>query len=136
MVKRVWLGGIFITGLYFCSYQGFEGLKFLEGLGPVMHRAVNVTLLILVAAAGYFGLSYQKQKWIHLLWLALYCCVLFSLGILGVIHLLTTITNESVREFAGYLLLFFISPVPYGILIFLIKIEDKLKASVQNDKAK
>jgi hypothetical protein len=119
--KRSWVVAVVIIFLYFCSYQGGEGLAFLYKSKTYIKQGTNFGLLICVACAGWYGLSNELQKWVQTVWLAVYLVIIFILATLGIIDLCFPITNPSFRDMFGYLRLFFTSPVPYGILLFLAK---------------
>jgi len=120
-IKRKWIAGIIILFLYFCTYQESEGLKFLHGAKPLVRHTVNFGLLLTVAGFGVYGLSREKQKWVRTIWIAIYFMIIGFMGVLGIVDLLYYLDNLSFRNMVSFLRMFFTSPVPYGIVLFLLE---------------
>ncbi len=120
-LKRTWICFIIIIVLYWCTYQGHEGFKYLLNTpGPLKH-IISFSLLVLVGLVGFFGWYAHPQVVVKRLWVLLYFMVIVILSISGLVDVLYHIDNPSLRDFFYSLRMFFTSPVPYGILMFLAK---------------
>ncbi len=117
--KHIWISLIIITLIFWGTYEGML-IPFFKANKPFRH-SVNYILLISVAAIGYYTLKSMHPRWIFGVWSISYSCIIFGLTLLGIIDMTLGIENLSLREFIGHLRLFFTSPVPFGVLIFLYR---------------
>lgn len=121
MPRKAWIAAISILFIYWCTYQGTEGYHFLSRVSFVQKQAINFTLLCAVGIIGYWGLLSFRSAWLSKLYLLIYCTVVGVIACLGLLDLLVHFSSPSFRNLVGYLRLFFTSPVPFSVLIFLHK---------------
>jgi glucan phosphoethanolaminetransferase (alkaline phosphatase superfamily) len=120
MVKRFWIPALAITIVYWGTYQGFEGLKFFNQVSPILKHAISFLLLALVFLIGYFTFRSLRQKeWLNKVWTFTYLAVIAILAIFGLIDIFARINSQNLRELFANIRLFFTSPVPFGILVYL-----------------
>jgi hypothetical protein len=120
--KRIWFIAIAITLIYWCTYHGIEGAKFLVEIKPLYKYAVNFTLLMLVFGLGAYGLSNLEPKWMVETWLLVYGSVIGCILLFGLADLLLGVRNINLRNFLFSLRMFFSSPLPFGILLLLSRL--------------
>jgi hypothetical protein len=121
-LNRQLIAGIVITIIYWASYQGFEGFHLFKKMNSLFLSGLIFFLLFLTAVVGAFGLYKNEKKWLLDVWLKIYSVVIFCcLGITPLILLVLKVRNNSFIDFISGLRMFFTSPVPYAILLFLGK---------------
>ena len=122
MKSKTLLAFLFITGISWLTYQAFEGSRFLKDQSQFIKHSVNIFFLLAVFSAGYFAFSFYKQTWIRTIWLLLYSLIIAILLLFGFFDLLLTIKAQNIRNMLSGLKMFFCSPLPFVLLIFLSKI--------------
>lgn len=118
-IKRKWIAGILITLTYWCSYQGFEGFQLFTKFKSIYISAVISSLLIVTGLLGVYGFWLNRQKWTLQIWIIAYSIVTLIVGALSVSWYFLKIKNSNLLDFMSGLRMFFTSPVPYGIVLFL-----------------
>lgn len=131
--KRVWVAAFLITLIYWCSYQGTEGATYSKLVPFYWKQAINFTLLLVVFRLGIYGFA-KSKVWLLQVWITVYALVILIISLLGAADLIIHFKNDSFRNLFGYLRLFFTSPVPYGVILFLNDHEKKLQAVQKNVK--
>jgi hypothetical protein len=122
VLNRQLFAGILITIIYWASYQGFEGFHLLKRMNSLFVSGLIFFLLFLTAVVGAFGLYKNEKKWLLNVWIRIYSIVIFCcLGITPVLLLVLKVRNSSFIDFISSLRMFFTSPVPYAVLLFLGK---------------
>jgi len=120
-IRRKWIAGILITLTYWCSYQGFEGFRLFTKFGSIYISALISSLLVVTGLLGVYGFSLTRQKWTLPVWIITYSIATVIVGALSVIWVFLKIKNSNLLDFMSGLRMFFTSPVPYGIILFLQK---------------
>ncbi|WP_147204008.1 hypothetical protein [Segetibacter aerophilus] len=119
---RVWIVAIIICLLYWATWHGYHDNPDMNyKTNPLLRHGLNFGLLLAVALAGWYGWSKHHQQWTKNLWLFIYSCVIILVVLLGVVDVLARFENSSFRSMLSSLRLFFTSPVPYGVLMYLAK---------------
>lgn len=118
-ISRVWIGLIIIILIYGFAYQGYEGLYYFNNASTQYKHIINYALLLIVAMVGYWGWQNYKKTWVKQVWVLLYSAVITLITIIGIYDLIFYIKNEGLREFLHGFRFFFISPLPFGLLLFL-----------------
>lgn len=117
--KRKWIAGILITLTYWCSYQGFEGFQLFTKFKSVYISALISSLLVVTGLLGVYGFWLNRQKWTLQVWIIIYSIVTVIVGALSVGWFFFKIKNYNLLDFMSGLRMFFTSPVPYGVILFL-----------------
>ena len=120
MHKKVWIGAIAITLIYWSGYQFLEENELGKTILLRNKHYFNFLLLIAVGLVGTWSFKRYQPKWLYLLWVGAYSVVIAGLVLLGVIDLTSGISTPT-RILFSSIRLFFMSPVPFGILLFLKK---------------
>jgi magnesium-transporting ATPase (P-type) len=124
--SRVWISGILISLVYWATWHGYhDNPKYHFSTNPYIRHSLNFSLLLLVALVGWHGWRYHRQIWIKKLWVIIYVSIITFLLICGAFDLLFRFENMSTRSLLSGLRLFFTSPVPFGVLIFLSRLSRK-----------
>ncbi len=118
-IRRKWIAGILITLTYWCSYQGFEGFQLFTKFKSVYISALISSLLIVTGLLGVYAFWLSRQKWTLQVWIIVYSFVTLIVGTLSVSWLFFKIKNYNLLDFMSGLRMFFTSPVPYGVILFL-----------------
>jgi hypothetical protein len=116
--KRTWIAAFIILLISWCTYQGYESLYFFRIPFYIKHL-INFTLLISVAVTGYVAFIRFSQNWIIPVWSISYLIIIALMGFVGILDLFFKFEISNFRELIHNLRLFFTSPVPFGILLFL-----------------
>jgi hypothetical protein len=114
---RVWVCGVVIALIYWSTWLGAND----NSLSKSTKHLFGFSLLVLVGALGYYAWSSQPQEWAKKLWLFLYLSVILILLIFGTIDFFKMLKDESLKNMLASLRLFFTSPVPFGILMYLVR---------------
>lgn len=122
-LKREWVAGFFILLISWCTYEGYEGLFFYKIPFYVKH-SINFSLLIAVAFLGYYVWAHDLRKWPKEVWVIVYLVVIVLMATIGLLDLFFKFRIGNFREMIHNLRMFFTSPVPYGVLLFLVKRDD------------
>ncbi len=120
-IRRKWIAGILITLTYWCSYQGFEGFQLFSKFKSIYISALISLLLIVTGLLGVYAFWLSRQKWTLQVWIIVYSFVTLIVGTLSISWLFFKIKNYNLLDFMSGLRMFFTSPVPYGIILFLQK---------------
>jgi hypothetical protein len=120
--KRIWFVAIAITLIYWCTYHGIEGAKFLVTVKPFYKYVVNFMLLILVFGLGAYALSKLEPKWMVQTWFLVYAAVIGCILFFGLADLFLGVKNINLRNFLFGIRMFFTSPLPFGIVLLLSRL--------------
>lgn len=96
-------------------------------------KIANIPALLIITAAGYYGLQTEKEKWPKYLWLILYLFEILLIGAFGFFYFIQK--NQSLtglKEVVNGLRNLFISPLPYLVIIYLLEVSRK--SITQKDK--
>ena len=118
---RVWVSVFVITLIYWGTWYSLQDADKTVEINPILKHLLNFTLLFTVGVVGYFGWKKHYQEWIKNLWVFIYSAVLIILVSFGLFDLAFKIGNENLRELLANFRLFFTSPVPFGICVYLGK---------------
>jgi hypothetical protein len=124
MNKRTIVAFISICFITLLTYQAFEGYRFLTGKPQLVKHIFNIGFLLAVAAIGYYSLNRFPEKWIVKIWTFLYLAVIAFLLLFGVIDVLFHLQIQNVRNMLSGIKMFFCSPLPFLLLIFLSKFSE------------
>jgi hypothetical protein len=116
--KRVWSAFIVIVIVYWLTFLGVEGPKYMLNVKPLMKNLISLALILTVSVVGYQGWRFYPSKWTRQLWATIYVAVLILLGTVGLIDLFFPISGKF-RALTSNLKFFFISPVPYAVIMLL-----------------
>ena len=133
--KRIIVSFILIVIAYWFTYQEVEGTKLLRIVKPALRNPFHSFLFVFVGLVGSFGLSAYRERWVRAIWNISYLLVFFVIIITTILHHSFNIQNENFFLFTGSLRYFFTSPVPFGVLVFIVKKYSNLKNGQQNKKA-
>ncbi|WP_207495302.1 hypothetical protein [Aridibaculum aurantiacum] len=123
MSKRIWWVAAGITIIYWGTYQGIEGYKLFTYIKPIYKYSINFFLLLLVYLVGWYGLKKEKKDWMQGTWFWVYGFVILGVLFFGTLDLLFGVGNTNLRNFLFSLRMFFTSPLPFGILVLLSRME-------------
>ncbi len=115
---RVWVSCILISIIYWGTWFNYENNTILANKSYIKHL-LNFGLLASVTIIGTYGWTNHYQVWIKKLWIFVYFSIIAVFFFWGVIDWTFGINNISMRNLLGNLRLFFTSPIPFGILMFL-----------------
>ncbi len=90
-------------------------------------KIANIPALAIIAITGYYGLNRVDEKWPRLLWLLLY--VFGAIAIMGFGYFYYLKNNRELanfRDFVNGLRTLLISPLPYLVIIYLIRVSLKI----------
>jgi ABC-type uncharacterized transport system YnjBCD permease subunit len=126
--NRVWIAGLLISLIYWCTWHSYhDNPQAHFNTNPFVRHGLNFFLLLLVGIIGWWGWKSHPDKWIKKLWVPIYAAILsFMIGT-GIIDLLIRFESMSFRNLLSGLRLFFTSPVPFGVLLFLSRFSNSGK---------
>ena len=84
-----------------------------------LKHLINFTLLIIVAITGIYSLIQFSEKWLLSVWLLVSSFAIVLLTIVGIVDVLHRISSNLIRDSIVPFRMFFTSPLPFLILIFL-----------------
>ncbi len=116
--KRIALSLLMIIFISWISFKGYD-INFFQNLKPVVKHLANFGLLISTALTGYFAIKPFQEKWILSVWVLVYTSVVIVLVSIGIVDVFHRITNYLVRDSIAPIRMFFTSPVPFLIILFL-----------------
>ena len=125
--KRVWTAFVLVVFVYWCTYMGVEGPSYLVKVPLLVKHLINAGLLLVIATIGYIGWKKHPQQWILQLWTFYYVSIFLIMILVGSIDLLSHINQGSFRDMIANLKLFSLTPVPFGVLMFLGKRQYKVE---------
>ncbi len=120
---------------YIVAVEPRNVLHINEGLRKVL----NLPALAIITYAGIIGLRYETHKWVKYLWLLVYIFEITMLLGFGTINMLATSNvTSNFRNFVSSLRHFLISPLPYAVLLYLLKVANKapIGNAFNNEKIK
>jgi biotin transporter BioY len=106
---------------WFFHTQQYEGIAYLVDVPLSVKHTVNFSYVIFFGVIGYFALKTYREPWLLKLWVVVYLAEIAILTIVGILDLVYRINSVNLREFFAYTRLFFSSPLPFGILAFLLR---------------
>jgi hypothetical protein len=124
MDRRKIIALISITFICLLTYEAFEGQRFLNGKPQLLKHAVNFSLLSLAGAAGYYGLKKKPGNWSANYWMGLYAIVMAFLFTFGLADILFRLDNQNLRNMLAGVKMFFCSPLPFLLFLFLLKLSN------------
>lgn len=101
-----------------CSFRGYD-TNFFQTTKPIIKHSINFSLLLAIAFTGYFGLIAVSKIWIKKIWVLIYSLLIILLACIGVVDLFFRINNYNVRDMIANVRMFFTSPLPFAILLFI-----------------
>jgi hypothetical protein len=117
--KRVGIVFIFIVLIYWSTHQGNEGTNYLNKLDFALKPFLVYIFFALVAFMGYYGLSETVEQWIKKIWIITYAATSVIIILSIIIRKAIGIEDRSLAEMSNNLRLFFTSPVPFAVLLYL-----------------
>jgi len=92
-------------------------------------KIANIPALLIITAAGYYGLQKEAENWPKYLWLCLYFFEIFLIFCFGFFYFLNKSQNfTGFKDLVNSLRNLFISPLPYLVIIYLINTSRKNNA--------
>ena len=132
MNKKTFVAFILICFITLLTYQAFEGYRFLTGQPQFLKHIFNIGFLVAVAGIGYYSLRQLQEKWMSKLWIFLYAVVAIILVVFGMIDVIFKLQTQNLRNLLSGLKMFFCSPLPFLMVLFL----SKFSGSQPNNNAK
>ena len=93
-------------------------------------KIANIPAISIIAATGYYGLSKTNQSWAKILWLMVY--VFGAVAIMGFgyfYYFKNSRELSNFRDFVNGLRTLLISPLPYLVIIYLIRVSLKINGN-------
>jgi hypothetical protein len=118
MPKKIWIGAVIISVVYAIAY---EGAKLLVVIHPILKHVINFGFIIIIAFTGLHAFSFLSTAWVKRLWSYCYVAVISILIAYGLVDMWYHVSDTNLREMFSNFRMFFTSPVPYGVLVFLAK---------------
>ncbi len=128
--RKAWIILILLVAIYWIGGRlTYESPSFLAWIYTKSNRYITHFLMVVVVfVVGYLGLHSLKNTWPKQIWILLYIIVLSSLLLFGGIdYFLFPLNKPSFRNFITSLHVFFSTPVTYGVLFFLHRLQEKQK---------
>lgn len=119
---------IFITLFGWVSYIVAIEPNNLFHINEMIRKILNLPILLIILLVGIKGWNNEKEIWLKYLWILIYSfeiIILLSFGILNKFEKSESISNF--RNFVSSLRHFLISPLPYAVLLYLLKVTLKEK---------
>jgi hypothetical protein len=90
-----------------------------EALSPNTRKLLHTLFYTLVALSGYWGWYHNPIKWLKKLWLFVYIAIFVFVLSFGFIASHSAVFSMEVRDTVHNIMIYFISPVPFLILLVL-----------------
>jgi hypothetical protein len=113
-LKRKWIALAIIVFIYLFSESGMAGIA---RLGGIPFSIVSYSTFLAVGLAGFYGLKNEKRRWGSFILIFTYAFFLIIQLLQSFIHFLSGFENQFLLQISYRA--FFISPVPYCILLFI-----------------
>jgi hypothetical protein len=126
-VSKKIIGVALILLLWWFSMKAYD-TGFFYSISATLKHLINFGLLIAVFLVGYFVLTTTSNRSIIQLWVLMYAILISSLAVVGCIDLISKITTRSLRELIFDVRMFFVSPLPFLVMLLLTRWIDNIKA--------
>ncbi len=117
MSKRIVIAVLLMLFISWGSSKGYD-INFFQTIPPIEKHSINFFLLILVALIGYYSLTQFSEKWLLIIWILVYSIVVILLVCIGIIDVCYPIKVQLIRDSIVPFRMFFISPIPFLIILF------------------
>ena len=119
--RRVWIALIIIILLFWSGYQFvYDNRAVKIAIPKHIKYGVHLFLLVSIGFTGWMGWRTFLYKWVPSLWMVLYIIFFIIIGGLGFLDYWWGMP-PSLKEFIINLKWFFASPLPFGIMMLLVK---------------
>lgn len=116
--KRLVITFSIICFAYWCANQSYETDFFIK-IHPAIKHCINYFLVVSVALSGYYYFLATSNLWIKVVWMIIYSCIILLIGMFGLIDLFMRFNSHNIRDLFSSLRIFFTSPVPFAVLLFI-----------------